>query len=281
MEEYMNARLWILALLLAAPLGAEEQDKSFDSGLLALAQDKKGKNAASTGPLAALPSNPGPVLARLVALPDRQFVNLGNPAADAKWGKARGRTWCSFMAVAPDLGGAFLYGEGVHGYIKKDNHYMDDLWFYDWNAHAWICAYPGTPVKELDSWKLDRRGFITTPDGQTPPISALVHAYNVPCYSPDLKKFATIGGISFSCPPILAMFGRLGQSELNQDRRHPFFYDVTKGRWERPLATNGPPGHIEVYGASMIWLPTLQKFHFNHAFASGTWLYDPATNGWT
>ena len=35
------------------------------------------------------------------------------------------------MPHAPDLGGGFLFGEGVHGYTKPDGHYMDDLWFYD------------------------------------------------------------------------------------------------------------------------------------------------------
>src|SRR3712207_7245411 len=43
------------------------------------------------------------------------------------------------MPHAPDLGGGFLFGEGVHGYTNPDGRYMDDLWFYDVNAHRWAC----------------------------------------------------------------------------------------------------------------------------------------------
>ena len=54
------------------------------------------------------------------------------------------------MPLAPELRGAFLFGEGVHGYTKPDGHYMDDLWFYDINSHRWICCYPGADTKTLD-----------------------------------------------------------------------------------------------------------------------------------
>ena len=40
------------------------------------------------GPLAALPSKPGPHVARIEALGDNAWLNLGPPAADPAWGKA-------------------------------------------------------------------------------------------------------------------------------------------------------------------------------------------------
>lgn len=118
----------------------------------------------------------------------RRWVDLGKPTPDPIWGFGRGRAWTPTMPTAPDLAGAFLYGEGIHGYVKPDGHYMDDLWFYDVNAHAWICAWPGTDVKDVGNFKLNADGFVVTPNGQCPPIATLVHGYNMPCYSPDLKK---------------------------------------------------------------------------------------------
>src|SRR4051794_21699685 len=87
-----------------------------------------------------LPSQPGPHVEKIRALGENQWLELGKPAADAKWGRARGRSWCATMPFAPKLRGAFLYGEGVHGYAKTDGRYMDDLWVYDINSHRWICC---------------------------------------------------------------------------------------------------------------------------------------------
>src|SRR5262245_61010403 len=59
--------------------------------------------AEKKGVLAGLPSAPGPTLARIKALKDGQWLNLGPPAADPRWGSARGRSWSSKMPYAPDL----------------------------------------------------------------------------------------------------------------------------------------------------------------------------------
>ena len=97
----------------------------------------KSDQPALTGPLARLPSQPGPHLDKIKALPDNSWLELGAPAADPKWGRARGRSWTAKMPLAPELRGAFLFGEGIHGYTKPDGHYMDDLWFYDIQGHRW------------------------------------------------------------------------------------------------------------------------------------------------
>src|SRR5271165_445635 len=86
------------------------------------ASDKQGERK---GPLAPLPSAPGPHIDKIKALADNTWLKLGAPAADAKWGKARGRSWAAIMPYAPELRAAFLYGEGVHGwYNKENNRYM-------------------------------------------------------------------------------------------------------------------------------------------------------------
>src|SRR5262245_58496785 len=130
----MNRILCVLALVGAAALGGPRAD--------AEAETKR------KGPLAGLPSKPSAHVAKIEALGDDEWLDLGPPARDPKWGKARGRSWTAPMPHAPDLGGAFLYGEGVHGYTKPDGHYMDDLWLYDANAHRWACAYPGYDTKK-------------------------------------------------------------------------------------------------------------------------------------
>ena len=101
------------------------------------------------GPLADLPSKPGAHVEKIKALGDNEWLNLGAPAADPKWGKARGRSWSSNMPFAPDARGAFVFGEGVHAYVKPDGRYMNDIWFYDANAHRWVCLYPGIEVKAV------------------------------------------------------------------------------------------------------------------------------------
>ena len=105
------------------------------------AKDKK-------GPLADLPSKPAAHVEKIKALGDNEWLKLGAPVADPKWGKARGSAWgAKALILAPDKRGAFPYGEGVHAYVKPDGHVMDDLWFYDINQYAWLCLHPGTNTK--------------------------------------------------------------------------------------------------------------------------------------
>jgi hypothetical protein len=143
--------------------------KQSSMAALALAS---GSTAAeeNKSPLAGLPSASGAHVDKIKALPDNTWLNLGSPAADPKWGKGRGRGWSSRMAYAPDLKGAFLFGEGVHcWYNQQNNRYMDDLFVYDIPAHRWVCAYPGTDVMNYDL-TLDRNGFEVDKDGRPVPV---------------------------------------------------------------------------------------------------------------
>src|SRR5262249_1154908 len=113
------------------------------------------------GPLAGLPAAPGAHIVRIKGLGDNAWLELGPPAPGPKWGRARGRPWAATMPLAGELRGAFLAGLGVHGYVKPDGHYQDDLWFYDINGHRWICCYPGADVKKLEL-KINADGFEAT-----------------------------------------------------------------------------------------------------------------------
>ena len=89
-------------------------------------------------------------------------------------------------AAGPGASRAFLFGEGVHGYAKPDGHYMDDLWFYDLNAHRWVCCYPGADTKTLDL-KVNADGFEVTKDGEVLPVATQGHAYEMVTYDPDAR----------------------------------------------------------------------------------------------
>src|SRR5262245_23005847 len=133
--------------------------------LLVCAPAQKDELPKRKGPLAKLPSDPGPHVAKIKDRGDDPWLDLGAAKADPKWGKARGRSWSSRMPNAPELRGAFLFGEGVHGYTKPDGRYMDDLWFYDLNGHRWICCYPGADTKSL-KLSIDADGFEARADGK-------------------------------------------------------------------------------------------------------------------
>src|SRR5438045_1675481 len=67
----------------------------FTVSLSAFAQDK--------GPLAELPSKPGPHIEKIKAMGDNKWLNLGVPDSDSKWGKARGSSWgAKALIFAPD-----------------------------------------------------------------------------------------------------------------------------------------------------------------------------------
>ena len=71
---------------------------------------------------------------------------------------AHGRSWTPRMAYSSKYKGAFLYGEGIHGWIDPDTkRYMDDLWFYDLPGNKWHCVWPGTPIDNRTT-KLNKEG---------------------------------------------------------------------------------------------------------------------------
>ena len=241
------------------------------------------------GPLA-VPSEPGPHIQKIKALGDNQWLNLGPPAADPAWGRARGRSWGSNMPFAPDLRGGVVFGEGVHAYVKPDGRYMNDLWFYDANAHRWVCLDPGIDVKAVarqikdGELTVNRDGVLAGKDGQPlPPL--LIHAYGYLGYDPDRRRFAVLGaqfGNYFTT-------GRGGVFEeanrLFQDQRKgktfpalaPFFYDTASGRVEYFPVQNAPAG--QPYGANVLVYVGSRK-QFFYGGSDGVWFLDPAKRTW-
>jgi hypothetical protein len=240
--------------------------------------------AETSGPLAGLPSAPGPHIQKIEALADNTWLNLGSPVADPKWGKGRGRSWSAHMSSAPDLKAAFLFGEGVHcWWNKQNNRYMDDLFVYDVQGHRWICAYPGTDVVTVDL-KLDKNGFEVGKDGRPVPVAQLVHGYEMVSYDTDLRRFMFMPGSSGDWQAG-APFGktRLGWGVKGQGMpksNSPWLYDVRSGRWDLRKVV-GPAPASGLANVS-VYVPSAKKlFYWRANQPNEAWFYDPEANGWS
>lgn len=235
--------------------------------------------AARGAPLDGLPSEPGPHVEKIRNLGDGEWLHLGAPAPDPKWGRARGRSWGAKMPYSSELHAAFLCGEGVHGWWNEQTgRYMDDLWVYDILGHRWICAYPGVEVKTIDL-VLDENGFETTQEGRLIPVAELGHAYENVTYDNDLKKF-----MFMPCPAGYEPFKEKRQRWLKGRKENsiagasPFLYDVAADRWERH-ATKGPSPRSS-FGHVLMYLPE-QKRAFFWGSGAEVWYYTPAANEWS
>lgn len=247
--------------------------------------------SSSTNPLAELPSKPGPHIEKIQALGDNAWIDLGAPTPDPKWGGARGRSWTPKMAFAPDLRGAFLCATGVHGFVKPDGHYMDDLWFYDLNAHRWICLYPGADTKTL-KLHLNENGLEVNDAGEHIPVSYLSHGYNNMTYSPDHKKYVII---HTQCPwwakalpqrwewldqkdpaVIKKSYGHAGPVIMSA--KHPWFWDVAAGKWDRRFISGDGPNRGRFEGV-LEYVPSQKKAHYLYSHGE-VWIYDFATETW-
>ena len=234
------------------------------------------------GPLAGLPSKPGTHIAKIETLGENQWLVLGTPKADPKWGLARGRSWGSTMAYAPDLGGGFLSGEGVHGWWNtKTGRYMDDLWFYDLAGHRWICVHPGTDCRGYTkNISLNADGFEATADGRPVPVANMVHAYAMLTYDTHTRRF-----MSMPCSGGYwkAIQGRREYLAANKDKHNrrnasPWFYDTVAGHWDRKKTAKPGPGSS--YGDGLLYLaPHKKAFFYRRGIEPH--FYDVAKNEWT
>lgn len=238
--------------------------------------------------LTGLPSKSGPHIKKIEALGDNEWINLGQAVADPKWGVARGRSWCSKMAFASDLGGAFFCGTGVHG-ATPNGRYMDDLWFYDAYAHRWICFYPGADPKTLQL-KRDEYGFEIDARGKDVPVSYLSHAYCNTTYNSDLRLYHIMWT---QCPWWTKALPQRWEW-LDQDYKavreknygnvgpiiaapkHPLFWNVNESNWQRKFVDG--PGPANRFEGVVEYIPSLKKTIYT--YRGTTWSYDYASNSW-
>ncbi len=241
---------------------------------IAAAQDPSATPPAHRGPLAALPSAPGPHVAQIQELPENAWLDLGAPAPDPKWGRARGRSWTATMPLAPQLRGAFLFGEGVHGYTKPDGHYMDDLWFYDLNGQRWICCYPGADTRTLDL-SINADGFETTRSGEPIPVATMGHGYEMSTFDTQLNRFMSMPnshGYEKRALPQRQRWWKAPPEDAS-----PWFFEAATGTWNR--VRTGTPAPSSSFGDTLIYIPDRHQAFFAHR-SSDVWFYDIPANRW-
>ena len=233
----------------------------------------------SAPPLAGLPGEPGPHIEKVKALAEGEWLHLGAPAADPKWGVARGRSWACWMPFAPELRGAFLFGEGVHGFVKPDGHIMDDLWFYDLQQHRWICCHPGSEVATL-ALKISADGFEVNAAGEPIPIALMTHAYEGLTYDPDARRmmFMPCSNTDYLQKDLKARRAVWLESQtVNNSAASPWFWESETGKWNRLVTATKSPN--SGFGDSFHSLPGEKRAWFRHG--EEVWFYNTAANAWT
>src|SRR5262249_37088551 len=199
-----------------------------------------------------------PHIDKIRGLGDNEWLELGQPAADPKWGRARGRSWNAAMPPAPELRGAFLFGEGVHGYVKPDGRYMDDLWLYDVNGHRWVCCYPGADTKSL-RLAIDKDGFESA-GGRPLPVASQAHRYSINTYDTHRRRFLRLPTLQDHwrpAPPRRKRWLKPAPADAG-----PWFFDPATGRWGR--VRTGTRAPRSGYGDTFLYLPDRRQAFFAH-----------------
>jgi hypothetical protein len=260
------------------------------------AQPDKAKDVERRGPLAGLPSRPGPHIDKIKALGDNEWLELGAPAPDPKWGQGRGRSWGCNMPYAPDLQGAFLAGQGMHGFIKPDGRY-DDIFFYDLNAHRWICIDPGLNTRTFAADIKEGRltvnddGQLVDRDGRPVIYACGGHSYASHTYDTDLRKYVSCGGgsgLGGDQYSLQMAWDREGKQLLQEQGKGkpdrvagaPFSFNTLTGRFERlPAEGFRPQGAFP----TLTYLPTRKAlWHYTRSGDTGVVrLCDTATRKWS
>jgi hypothetical protein len=252
---------------------------------------KKKAETKRQGVLAGLPSTPGPHIARIKALGDGQWLKLGPPAPDPKWGHGRGRSWSHKMAYIPDAQGAIICGAGRHAYINPQGYY-DDIFFYDLNAHKWIAVFPGVNTKTFGEdcksgkYKVNADGQLVNDEVGAVPLGARSHSGQTHTYDTDARKWVyngiAPGGVDpdwWSAKKPWFLAGKKHLKEVpDKVKNQPIYFNTVTGKFERPTGNKGRRGG-GARGEVTIYLPT-KKMIWTYASNTVT-IGDPKTGKWT
>jgi RNA polymerase sigma factor (sigma-70 family) len=237
-----------------------------------------------TGVFAQLPKPDPAHLSKLSELGDDSWIYLDTPAADPAWGRAYGRTWSPVMAYAPDLQGAFLFGEHDRNYLGEHGRYVDDLWFYHAPSHRWICVHPGTTLDKADV-KLNEYGIESTIAGDPVPVATMLEANCAMTYDSERRQFVHmpqgekmyLGQLSAK----VAAYQAAGPPPAKNPS--PWFFDTVSGKWNRLETDSQAPPQSSGMADLLFYLPTKKILLFNRSAFGLNYLssYDPATTRWS
>jgi hypothetical protein len=238
------------------------------------------------GPLAGLPSPAGPHLTAVQALAAGGWLDLGVPAADPFHGLATGREYTPRMAWAQSLQGAFLTGESGHGYVNPaTGRYIDDVWFYDFAAHAWRCVRAGSEVAML-SLRLDANQFEVDARGDLVPVAQLGHGYELVAFDEWSQRFfMQPAPNTYWVPAMPQRLGWLPSALFPESQyRSPWLFDTVTGKWRRqPPGTPMPTFNVSARAMAVQAIPGSDRvwvFDTSSANRDRIWWFDPATSRW-
>ncbi|MFT5488121.1 MAG: hypothetical protein ACI9JL_001462 [Paracoccaceae bacterium] len=230
--------------------------------------------------MGSLPSPAGKTISAIRAMAPGTWLDLGAPRPDPKWGRARGRAWTSKMAFSSALGGAFLFGEGEHGWVNPSNgRYMDGLWLYDVNGHRWVALYPGTDTRSPPDLRVTRDGFEGVGPDSPVPVATMVHGYEMTAWDPVRQIFFSMPNHHpyFTRPlPSVAKFRQQNAGQLNKSAASPWMFDPWNRRWHRLRTATASPK--STYGNVLMFVPSQKKLFFYRSHQA--FYYDPQNNSW-
>jgi hypothetical protein len=152
---------------------------------------------------------------------------------------------------------------------------MDDLWFYDINAHRWICCYPGANTKTL-KLAINADGFEADAEGNLIPVAQQAHGYEMNTYDTDRRRLLSMPNTHPYWERDLAM--RKGWLKPQPRDASPWSFDPAAGEWNRQRTnTLGPQSS---HGDTLIYVPGRKQAFFLHR-NSDVWLYEVDNNAWT
>lgn len=239
------------------------------------------------GVMAGLPSAPGAHLQAVAALPAGGWLDLGVPAPDPRFGLATGREYTPRMAWSAALDGAFLTGESGHGYVNPNTgRYIDDVWFYDFAAHAWRCIKPGSEVATLQL-QLNADQFEVDAAGELVPTAQLGHGYEFVTFDEASQRF-----LMQPMPNtywVTSMPQRLGwlpgATFPESQYRSPWLLDAITGRWvRRPPGSPAPDFNTSARAVAVHSIPATGRiwvFDTSAANRNRIWWFDPVDCRWS
>jgi RNA polymerase sigma factor (sigma-70 family) len=233
------------------------------------------------GIFAQLPRSDSGQMAKLRALGDDSWIDLGAPAADPQWGKPVGRAWSPMMAYAPDLQGAFLFGQTQND-TNQINRFGDDLWFYHAPSHRWLCVHPGTRTDQADI-ALNAEGIESTLSGEPMPVATMFNAFCAMTYDTHTKQFVHMpqvektytGGLTEK----IAKYQQAGPALARNPS--PWFFATMTGKWQRfETASKGPEVGVSIADL-LFYLPNKRCYLYHKFGQNADYSYELASNSWS